>query len=72
MRADSSGPGPYRKRKMRVLAVTGTILAVIVAIGGIRYVVEDNPAGPLMLMIAAACGAVLAFFVPLAKRRGRM
>ncbi|MFG1992561.1 hypothetical protein ACGFJ7_21530 [Actinoplanes sp. NPDC048988] len=57
---------------MRMLAVTGPILGILVLGWGIRDAVAGDPDAPLMLGIGMACVAVFAVGIPLARRRGRM
>ena len=72
MSADVRGPGPYSKRTMRMLAITGGILDLFVLGFAIKALADGRPGGMMMLAIAVACIAVLAIGVPVARRRGRI
>ena len=72
MSVEPDGQGPYSKRTMRMLAIVGPVLGVLVLGWGIKDAVTDDPDAPLMLGIGVACMAVFAIGIPLAKRRGRM
>lgn len=72
MSVEPDGPGPYSKRTMRRLAITGPILGVLVLGWGIKDAVTGDPDAPLMLGVGVACLAVFAIGIPLARRRGRL
>ena len=72
MSVESHGPGPYSKRTMRLLAISGSVLTVLILGWGIRDAVAGHPNAPMRVGIGIALAAVFLIGIPVAKRRGRM